>query len=58
MTLFGPWICLSAQTGVERQVRWRSLAGHPPPKRVVEAPHTISVDAAYRLADSGTGVFP
>ena len=36
--------------------RWRSLAGHPPPARVVLADDTMSADTAYRLADSGAGL--
>jgi methylase of polypeptide subunit release factors len=36
--------------------RWRSLAGHPPPARVVPADDTLSADAAFRLAEQGIGL--
>ncbi len=36
--------------------RWRSLAGHPAPTRVVLADDRLSADAAFRLAQAGTGL--
>ena len=36
--------------------RWRSLAGHPAPARVVLADDRLSADAAFRLAQAGTGL--
>ncbi len=42
--------------GLQHQVRWRSLAGHSPPRRVVLADDRISADAAYKLVCEGTGL--
>ena len=42
--------------GQARSARWRSLAGHPAPARVVLADDRLSADAALRLIQSGTGL--
>lgn len=42
--------------GQPRSARWRSLAGHPAPARVVLADDRLSADAAFRLAQAGTGL--
>lgn len=42
--------------GLPRSARWRSLAGHPAPARVVLADDRLSADAAFRLAQAGTGL--
>ncbi|PXW16920.1 methyltransferase [Paraburkholderia caballeronis] len=44
------------EAGVTHQVRWRSEAGVPAPKRVVVADDTTTADAAYRLACEGTAL--
>ena len=38
------------------QARWRSLAGLPPPRRVVLADDRMPADAAFRLAAEGTAL--
>ena len=45
-----------SEGGAGRQVRWRSEAGVPPPKRVQLADDTMPADAAYRLASEGCGL--
>ena len=42
--------------GRPQHTRWRSLAGHPAPLRVVLADDSLSADAAFRLAQDGTGL--
>lgn len=54
MTEF-PTLSLS-DTGETHELRWRSEAGMPPPKRVVVADDTTTADAAYRLACEGTAL--
>jgi len=44
------------EDGVAQSALWRSESGQPPPKRVVVADDRISADAAYRLAQAGTGL--
>ena len=44
------------ENGAERQARWRSESGLPPPKRVVVADDRMKADAAYRLACEGTAL--
>ncbi|MBX0299096.1 class I SAM-dependent methyltransferase [Cryobacterium sp. 1639] len=40
----------------EHTARWHSEGGWPAPKRVVVVDDTLTADAAYRLAKSGTGL--
>jgi len=40
----------------EHSARWQSEGGWPAPKRVVVVDDTLTADAAYRLAKSGTGL--
>ena len=42
--------------GQPQHADWRSLAGHPPPAKVLVADDALSADAAYRLAEHGTGL--
>jgi len=42
--------------GQHQQAAWRSLAGHPPPKRLALVDDKLSADTAYRLACEGTGL--
>lgn len=42
--------------GGEREARWRSEAGVPAPKRLLEVDDTLKADAAMRLASEGTGL--
>jgi SAM-dependent methyltransferase len=42
--------------GEQRDARWRSEAGVPPPKRVQVVDDTLTADAACRLASEGTGL--
>ena len=42
--------------GQAQQARWRSLAGHAPPKKVQLADDRINADLAYRLVCEGTGL--
>jgi methylase of polypeptide subunit release factors len=44
------------EAGEMRSARWRSESGNPPPQRVVIADDQTSADAAYRFANSGTGL--
>jgi len=45
------------QTGdTEHSARWHSEGGWPAPRRVVVVDDTLTADAAYRLAKSGTGL--
>lgn len=41
---------------VAQSALWRSESGSPPPRRVVVADDCISADAAFRLAQAGTGL--
>jgi SAM-dependent methyltransferase len=45
-----------AEAGLQRDARWRSEAGVPPPRRVQVVDDTLTADAAYRLASEGTGL--
>ena len=42
--------------GEERNARWRSESGLPPPARVIVADDRMSADAAHRLARAGTAM--
>jgi len=45
------------QTGeTEHRARWHSEGGWPAPRRVVVVDDTLTADAAYRMAKSGTGM--
>lgn len=44
------------EAGRPCQARWRSLAGLPPPRRVVLADDRTPADAAFRLASEGTAL--
>ncbi|MBI5108759.1 MAG: class I SAM-dependent methyltransferase [Rhodocyclales bacterium] len=44
------------EAGNRCQARWRSLAGLPPPRRVVLADDRTAADAAFRLASEGTAL--
>lgn len=44
------------EDGATRQSPWRSLAGVPPPRRVVIADDRISADDAFRLTAEGTAL--
>lgn len=44
------------EDGAEHSALWRSDSGWEPPKHVVLADDTLTADAAYRLAASGTGM--
>ncbi|MDH6235316.1 class I SAM-dependent methyltransferase [Cryobacterium sp. CG_9.6] len=44
------------ENGAAHSALWRSDSGWPPPTRVVIADDTLTADAAYRLASSGTGM--
>ena len=44
------------EAGRQCQARWRSLAGLPPPRRVVLADDRTPADAAFRLASEGTAL--
>jgi methylase of polypeptide subunit release factors len=45
-----------SDAGVTHEVRWRSEAGAPPPRRVAIVDDTTTADAAYRLACEGTAL--
>ena len=51
-----PLIHWTDPAGLAQQARWRSLAGHPAPTRVVLADDTLNADAAFRLAEQGCGL--
>ncbi len=51
-----PQITWLDDAGQPQRTRWRSLAGHPAPVRVVLADDSLSADAAFRLAQDGTGL--
>ena len=51
-----PQITWLDDAGQPQHTRWRSLAGHPPPMRAVLADDRLSADAAFRLAQDGTGL--
>ena len=42
--------------GTEHTARWHSEGGWPVPRRVLVVDDTLTADAAYRLAKSGTGM--
>ena len=44
------------EAGQTRSALWRSESGWAPPKRVVIADDRLTADAAYRLAQNGTGI--
>ena len=44
------------EDGQPRSALWRSESGWAPPRRVVIADDSLTADAAYRLAKSGTGM--
>ena len=44
------------EAGQTRSALWHSESGWAPPKRVVIADDTLTADAAYRLAQNGTGM--
>jgi len=44
------------EAGTAHSALWRSDSGWAPPKHVVIADDTLTADAAYRLASSGTGM--
>ncbi len=44
------------EAGQQCQARWRSLAGLPPPRRVVLADDRTQADGAFRLASEGTAL--
>ena len=44
------------EAGRTRSALWHSESGWAPPKRVVLADDTLTADAAYRLAQNGTGM--
>ena len=44
------------EAGQTRSASWHSESGWAPPTRVVIADDTLTADAAYRLAQSGTGM--
>jgi methylase of polypeptide subunit release factors len=50
-----PTLRWSDATGAHA-ARWRSAAGHPPPRRVLLADDTLKADAAWRLACEGTAL--
>ena len=50
------WIRWTDDAGRPQRARWRSLAGHPPPARVVAADERMPVATAFALADGGTGL--
>ena len=50
------WIDWSDDQGQSQRTRWRSLAGHPPPQRVVLADDRMSADSAFRHVHAGTGL--
>jgi SAM-dependent methyltransferase len=45
-----------AEAGQQREARWRSEAGVPPPRRVQVVDDTLSADAAWRLASEGSAL--
>ena len=51
-----PTVHWTGDDGVPQQADWRSLAGHPPPARLVLAGSDLGADAALRLLRAGTGV--
>jgi methylase of polypeptide subunit release factors len=42
--------------GHTQTVAWRSLAGHPPPARVEVVDDSLDANAAFRMAQAGTGL--
>ncbi len=51
-----PAVHWTGDDGAEQQADWRSLAGHPPPARMVLAGSDLGADAALRLLQAGTGL--
>ena len=52
----GPTRITWEEGGQTRSALWRSESGWAPPKRVVIADDRLTADAAYRLAQNGTGM--
>ncbi len=52
----GDWIDWADDRGQPQRSRWRSLAGHPPPQRVVLADDRMAADLALRHVRAGTGL--
>jgi len=51
-----PFVRWTDDDGAPQQTRWRSLAGHPPPARLVLADDTLPANEAYRLIDQGSAL--
>ena len=51
-----PFVRWTDDDGAPQQTRWRSLAGHPPPARLVLADDTLAANEAYRLIDQGSAL--
>ena len=51
-----PQLAWTTDDGQPQRNRWRSLAGHPAPAKVVLTDDSMSADTAYRLADAGRGL--
>ena len=51
-----PFVRWTDDDGAPQQTRWRSLAGHPPPARLVLADDTLPANEAYRLLDQGSAL--
>ena len=51
-----PSITWLDDAGQPHHAAWRSLAGHPPPAKVLVVDGALSADAAWRLAEQGTGL--
>ena len=51
-----PLVTWQDADGLPQQAPWRSLAGHPPPARLVLVDDRLSADAAWRLVQQGTGL--
>ncbi len=51
-----PQVHWTDNDGTPQQASWRSLAGHPAPRRLQLADDTLGADAAYRLLDHDTAI--
>ena len=51
-----PQVHWTDDDGAPQQADWRSLAGHPPPRRLQLTDDTLGADAAYRLLDHDTAI--
>jgi methylase of polypeptide subunit release factors len=51
-----PFVRWTDDDGAPQQARWRSLAGHAPPTRLVLADDTLAANTAYRLLDQGSAL--